>query len=137
MRMLWSEIRSIINIKNKNMFNTAHIVYKGKVVQDPKQIAKIFDNFFINIADKFIQIFQVQESLHLTTMAVNLSTHFLLSPTDSAEIECIISQLKNGKAAGPYSIPCNLLKMLNLSISLMLAILVNESFQMGVSPDKL
>ena len=46
------------------------------------------------------------------------------------------SAKKNGKAVGPYSIPCNLLKMLNSSISPMLAILINESFQLGVFPDK-
>ena len=73
----------------------------------------------------------------MPTLAVNLSTHFFLSPTDSAETECIISQLKNGKAVGPYSIPCDLLKMLNSSISPMLAILANELFQTGVFPDKL
>ena len=53
--------------------------------------------------------------------------HFFLSPTDSSEIECIISQLKNGKAGGPYSIPCNLLKMLTPHTSPILTIHINES----------
>ena len=50
MKMLWSGIRSIINIKNKKMFNISQLVQNGKVVQDPKQIAQIFNIFFINVA---------------------------------------------------------------------------------------
>ena len=42
-----------------------------------------------------------------------------------------------GKATGPYSIPCNLLKMIAHSISPALAILINESFVIGIFPDKL
>ena len=50
MKMLWSGIRSIINIKNKKMFNISQLVQNDKVVRDPKQIAQIFNNFFINVA---------------------------------------------------------------------------------------
>ena len=47
MKMLWSGIRSIINIKNKKMFNISQLVQNGKVAQDPKQIAQIFNFFFL------------------------------------------------------------------------------------------
>ena len=59
------------------------------------------------------------------------------SPIDSAEVQSIISDLKKGKSVGPYSIPCNFLKMLNQSISPLLVILINESFLTGIFPDKL
>ena len=32
------------------MLNISQLVHNGKVVQDPKQVAEIFKNFFINIA---------------------------------------------------------------------------------------
>ena len=60
-----------------------------------------------------------------------------LSPTDETEVGSIISELKKSKSVGPYSIPCNLLKMLNFFISFLLANLINESFCTGVFPDKL
>ena len=66
-----------------------------------------------------------------------IDSSFFLSPADSAEIENIISQLKNGKSVGPFSVQCNLLKMLNKLISPILALLINESFLTGVFPDKL
>ena len=137
MKMLWSGIRSIINIKNKKMFNISQLVQNGKVVQDPKQIAQIFNNFFINVAAQTDSDIPRTRKSPLDYLGCKLEHSFFLSPTDSAEIESIIFQLKTGKAVGPYSIPCNLLKMLNSSISPMLAILINESFQMGVFPDKL
>ena len=62
---------------------------------------------------------------------------FFLSHTDTAEVECIIAAFKNGKAFGPYSIPCNLLKLLSPYISSALVILINESFTTGIFPDKL
>ena len=78
-----------------------------------------------------------QGNPHSTIWVEKLTPHFFLSPTDSAEIENIISQLKNGKSVGPFSIPSNLLKMLNKFISPILALLINESFSAGVFPDKL
>ena len=62
-----------------------------------------------------------------------------LSPTDSAEVESMIPSpdCKKGKSVGPYSIPCDLLKMLNESISPLLVILINESFPTGIFLDKL
>ena len=41
------------------------------------------------------------------------------------------------QSVGPFSIPCTFLKMLNLPISPLLVILINESFLTGIFPDKL
>ena len=61
----------------------------------------------------------------------------LLSPIDTTEVECIIAKFKNGKALGPYGIPCNLLRLLNPYISFARMALINESFTTGIFPDKL
>ena len=64
---------------------------------------------------------------------------FFLSPTDSAKVESIISDFRKGKSVGPYSIPCDLLKMLNESIFplLVILIIIDDSFSTGIFPDKL
>ena len=49
----------------------------------------------------------------------------------------VIKSLKNGKSSGPNSIPVKLLKLLDDSISSDLSILINESFAIGIFPDKL
>ena len=137
MKLLWSGIRSIINIKNRKLYNISQLVHNGEVVQDPKDIAKIFNNYFVNIASKIDSEIPRTRKSPLDYLGNKLESSFFLSPTDSTEIECIITQLKNGKALGPYSIPCNLLKILNSFISPLLAILINESFSTGIFPDKL
>ena len=86
MKMLWSGIRSIINIKNKKMFNISQLVQNGKVVQDPKQIAQIFNNFFINVAAQIdLDIPRTRKS-PLDYLGCKLEHSFFLSPTDSAKL---------------------------------------------------
>ena len=45
--------------------------------------------------------------------------------------------LKNGEASGPNSIPIKLLKILDHNVSAHLSILINESFESGIFPNKL
>lgn len=49
MKNLWSEIRFIVNIKNyvvKPIFKLSH---DTQSINDPTQIADVFNNFFINV----------------------------------------------------------------------------------------
>ena len=52
MKMLWTGIRSIINIKSKQFYNISQLIQNGEIVQNSKEIAKIFNNYFVNIAGK-------------------------------------------------------------------------------------
>ena len=55
-------------------------------------------------------------------------------PTTSSEIENEISGLRSGKAAGPFSIPTEILKLLKSVISKPLEIIFNTSFSTGTVP---
>ena len=73
-------------------------------------------------------------------MIISIPTLILLSlyPVTTPEIVDIISSLKNGKAAGPFSIPINLLKILSNLIAEPLCTIVNGSFSTsGIFPDDL
>ena len=52
MKMLWSGIKSIINIKNSKFHNISQIVQNGVAINDPKEITKVFNHYFTNIAPK-------------------------------------------------------------------------------------
>ena len=52
MRMLSTGIRSIINIKSQNFCNISQLVQNGKTVQNPKDTATIFNQYFLNIGSK-------------------------------------------------------------------------------------
>ena len=101
-------------------------------------MASVFNHYFVNIASKIDDgISQTRKSPLDYLRRKSESSSFFLFPTDTAEVECIITEFKNGKALGPYSIPCNLLKLFSPYISSALVILINESFTTGIFPDKL
>jgi len=56
---------------------------------------------------------------------------------NSSEICGVISLLKSGKSFGPNSILMKFVKLPFSLISAPLSIILNESFQLGVFPDKL
>ena len=62
---------------------------------------------------------------------------FFISPVTHSGIKDIIISLKNGKSAGPFSIPVKLLKLVKSDISRPLACIFNESITLGNFPDKL
>ena len=137
MKMLWTGIRSIINIKSKQFYNIPQLVQNGEIVQNSKEIANIFNNYFVNIAGKIDSEIPRTRKSPLDYLGDKLEKSFFISPTNSAEVEGIIVQLKNKKSVDPYSIPCKLLKMLSHLVSPILATLINESFSGGIFPDKL
>ena len=135
--MLWSGIKCIINIKNNKFYNISQIVQNGKVINNPRDMAQAFNHYFTNIAVKVDKEIPRTRKSRLDYLGKLQDLTLFLSPTDGAEVGSIIFELKKGKSVGPYSIPCNLLKMFNLLISPLLATLINESFSTGVFPDKL
>ena len=136
MRMLWSGIKSIVNIKNIKFNAISQLVQNGEVIDKPGEMAKVFNHYFIHIASKIDADIPGTRKSPFDYLGSKLKYSFFLSPTDSLEVESIISDFKTGKATGPYSIPCNLLKMIAHSISPALAILINESFIKGIFPEK-
>ena len=52
MKILWTGIRSIINIKSKQFYSISQLVQNGEIVKKSKEIANILNNYFVNIAGK-------------------------------------------------------------------------------------
>ena len=136
MKMLWSGIKSIINVKNNRLNNISQIVQNGKVIKNPQDIAQAFNQYFVNIAQNIDKEIPRTRKCPLDYLGARTAESFFISPTDSSEIDSIISQLHKGKSVGPYSIPINLLKRLSPNIASSLASLINESFSTGIFPDK-
>ena len=48
--MLWSRIRSIVNVKNRsNHSHISHLLQIGSRIQDPVKMANNFNNYFVNV----------------------------------------------------------------------------------------
>ena len=64
------------------------------------------------------------------------SNSLFLTPVTPFEVKDILDALDPSKSVGPKSIPIKLLKIVGCSISPLLALLINQSFQSGIYPDK-
>ena len=113
MKKMWSGIRSIIKMNKKAGSGISHLTHNGKEISDPMKLANIFNNYFVNVAEKIDEkIPRTRKSLSDYLTSINDKT-FFLSPVTLVEIEIIIKALQAGKAVGPYSIPISLLKILS------------------------
>ena len=52
MEMLWTGIKAIINIKRNKFYNISNLNQNGKRIDNPKDIAQVFNQYFTNIAAK-------------------------------------------------------------------------------------
>ena len=108
----------------------------GNVTSDPSEISNIFNDFCVNIADGITKAIPMTPKSPLDYLSNRTSNSLFLTPV-LIEVNDLINILNPSKSVGPNSIPIKLLKIIGYSVSPPLALLVNQSFQSGISPDKL
>ena len=136
--MLWSCIRSIVNIKNKSKLSLiSQLKCDGICVNDPPKTGNIFDNYFVNVGPIIHKTIPRTKKSPLHYLVNYNPNSIFLAPVTPSEIEKIISSLNSNKSTGPYSIPTFLLKLLSSHISVPLSKIANHSFVTDVFPNKL
>ena len=138
MQKLWSGIRSIINVgKCKNSYITS-ILSNNKSVDNPNDIANIFNNFFANVGKSTEKGIPQASHSPLFYLGGNYSGSIFLSPVTSHEIWTFIGKMDASislVAHTVYLLP--FCKLLGTILSEPLAFLVNDSFACGNFPEKL
>lgn len=126
MQKLWSGIRSIINVgKCKNSYITS-ILSNNKSVDNPNDIANIFNSFFANVGKTMEKGIPQPLILPRGGGGGNYSGSIFLSPVTSHAIWTFIGKMDASKSCGSYSIPVTILKTVRDYISEPLAFLVND-----------
>ena len=134
--MLWKGIRAIVNINNSSKKDIKLINDKGKNVSDPKIIAELFNDYFINIGpniDNKINKAKHHYKEYMSKVFVNES--FFLTPVTSSEVFNIIQAFDMNKSLGLNSLPIYILKIANTIFSEKLSEIANLSFSTGIFPD--
>ena len=131
MKKVWSGIRSVINITSKSGYCISQLIQDGKETDDPKQVANIFNKFFVNVSQKVTSGLPRTRKCPLDYLKQRNDRSLFLSNVTPEGIEALINYLQEGKAVGPYSVPIKLLKMVSRPISLPLCLIINESFTTG------
>ena len=138
MKKLWSGIKTIISHKSSTSAAINKIKDKaGNVTSDPCKITNIFNDFFVNVANDITKKIPMTPKSPLDYLSNRISSSLFLTPVTLMEVNDIINILNPSKSVGPNSIPIKLLKIIGSSVSPLLALLVNQSFQSGIFPDKL
>ena len=138
MKKTWQGIKEIINMNNKSGPQINQLNYKGKLVDNNKDIANNFNDFFTNIGpilDNEIPVSQ-RPNGSIVYLPPRIPHSFLISPTNPDEINDLINSLDDTKSCGPCSVPTKMLKLVSKEISIPLCNICNTSFDKGVFPDK-
>ena len=138
MKKLWSGIKTIISHKS----STSSLINKikgkdGSVKSDPSKMSNIFNDFYVNVADGITKTIPLTPKSTLDYLSDRICSSLFLTPVTSIEVNDLINILNPSKSVGPNSIPIKLLEIIGCSVSPLLALLVNQSFQSGIFPDKL
>ena len=79
----------------------SHLTRNGKEISDPMEMANIFNNYFVNVAQKIDEKIPRTRKSPLDYLTSRNDKTFFLSPVTPVEIEIIINVLQAGKAVGP------------------------------------
>ena len=137
-RKIWTGIKGIINIKTKDQNSPNCIEVDNELVTDNAEIPNKFNNYFSSVADK---ILAKNKTPILNTFDKYLSKpnphSFVYEPCTPNEVFLLVDKLNKHKGTGPNGIPTELLKMLNLPLSIPLSKIYNICISTGVQPEKL
>ena len=137
MKLLWQGIKNVMKV-NGNEHSICKLIDKnGCKITDPDKIANNFNNYFLNVANKITSNIPRNPNSALRHLNAPNNNSFFISPTVPNEVSSIIQSLKKNKSSGPNGIPVKLLKILDPLISVQLSLIINDSFQKGIFPEKL
>lgn len=113
MKKVWTGIKLIISQEDQKHWNVFRIKDStGNLITDDTQMSNVFNEHFVNVADKIAKTIPRTSSSPLRYLRDNSKNSLYLEPVTNFKVEDIISNLDSAKAVGPPSIPVNLLKTL-------------------------
>ena len=109
------------------------ISQKENLINNPYDIANIFNNYFSSVADTAKENIKYSHKYFSDYLNNQFKNSTFIQPTDSEEIANIISTLYiNNKSSGPNNTPYKLLNLFKKDISKQLVDLFNLSLSSGV-----
>lgn len=108
-------------------------------IKDNKELAEIFNDFFIDSVEEKIknisnkQIAQINTNEEIQNMTNN--TEMTLESTTPAEIRKIINKITPNQGTTTWDIPTSILKQHSITISNILSNITNQSFTQGIYPN--
>lgn len=132
-KAVWTLIND--NIGSNMVSKTQEILIDNKLVDDPLEISRYFNEFLIEQPLKLHNgIRQILVNQKTPNLIKNENTMFITSVTET-EIFNLIHSLRNSNSHGNDNITSNILKNMALIITPILTYLINKSLLDGIFPD--
>ena len=134
----WGILNSIIKHSNNKSTILETFHHDNQNISNPDQIAQHFCKYFTEVGSKLASNIPKSKKTFSEYISGPVKPNSLFfSPTDSNEINKIISILKPKNSTGYDKISMNFIKQINTSISKPLTNIINRSIQEGIVPSDL
>ena len=111
------------------------IQIENQTINDPKQMANAFNNFFANVGPNTDKEIPKTPKSPLSFLKDRVINNFFFKSTTIPEVMTIVLQLDETKSAGPSDVPINVLRVAAPIIVPHLVHIFNLSFATGIFPD--
>ena len=135
-RKTWKILNTIIRKKTNKATITNKFENNGQIITDPKKIAEDFCTYFSQVGEKFAAAIPPAQNTFRTYLKNDINNRSIFfRPTDSNEIDSIISLLKSKKSSGHDNISTEFIKKTKMQLKNPISILVNKSLESGYVPN--
>ena len=135
----WKTLNSIIKNGTGKDGYPNYFKNKNKIMENPKEIANEFNNFFVNVGPNLAnEIEEPREKDGLDEKLINLNPHSIfISSVNQQEILQIVNKFKNKKSTDHTDIDMMIVKNIIETVVSPFTHICNLSFETGIFPEKM
>jgi len=131
-RAVWNIVRRVTGKTHFSKTPDVELMYEGKKITNPPDIAKLFNKYFINIFDDLgLSVDSEKVSEFLNYKQSSNQSSIFLTPVTFTEVFNSLTSLKNKPSFGWDEIPSIVLKESAHLLAKPLAFLVNQSLKLA------
>ena len=136
MKNTWKVIKQAMNLSKKKS-NITKIRLKNKNIEDPKEIANVFNSYFSTIGENLAKNIPSSNKHFSRFLGQPNANSIYFSPTTKYEVTDIVTSLNNKQSAGHDDISNFILKRIISSIADPLTHIFNRSILSGTFPKQM
>ena len=133
----WTGINTILHRRTKQKNSDIFLNVDGKLVTDQKVVSKLFNDYFVNVADNLAKKIPKPTTKYQDYLKNPNEHSIYLHETTPDEVEKIIGKLDSNKAADIYGMSSKLIKEGGSVMVEIITLLFNMSITQGKFPDAL
>ena len=134
----WSTIKTILNKNQLNCDFPKYFLANGVYISDKKAIANKFNEYFINVGPSLADSINMPDGQSFTDyLRIPTACTFNFEKVSHQVVSEIIDNLKPKSSCGIDGLSNKLIKFIKDSILNVLTLIINQSIENGIFPDKL